>query len=60
MSELRARCQIVHLEREGDTVIVDLVTLAPTRCAGEDLAAGTPLAMKFVATRFDEMTTCVL
>ena len=53
--ELRARCQIVHLEHDGETVIVDLVTLSPTRYAGEDLAAGTPMAMKFVAARTDEM-----
>jgi hypothetical protein len=52
---MRAFCQVVHLDRTPDTVIVDLVVLEPSEPVRDDLVAGTPLTMAFVATMADEM-----
>ena len=51
--QLRGFCQIVHVDLAPDTVVVDLVVLEPSE--GEQVAAGTPLTMAFVATAPEEL-----
>lgn len=43
-------CQIVHLEHITGGTLVDLVTLEPSRWAGQRVAAGTPFTLGFATT----------
>lgn len=40
-------CQIIHVERADQAMVVDLVTLAPAARGAERVPAGTPMALDF-------------
>jgi hypothetical protein len=46
---LRVACQIVHIEHDADTTLVDLVTLEPSVWKGKRVATGTPFTLGFAA-----------